>query len=124
MNVFYHMNLFHDWLRDELGLSWVNAWDGSSRFNARVNYNFANAYAGNPMQFGTNNFARSSDVIYHECTHNVLYEIYGDYIGFPATYDEGYAMDEGFADYFACSFTNDSRQGEGTGSARDRPRTR
>ena len=119
MNVFYHMNLFHDWLRDELGLSWVNAWDGSSRFNARVNYNFANAYAGNPMQFGTNNFARSSDVIYHECTHNVLYEIYGDYIGFPATYDEGYAMDEGFADYFACSFTNDSRQGEGTGSARD-----
>jgi Zn-dependent metalloprotease len=112
INVFYHMNIFHDWLKDELGHSWVN-WDGTSRFNARVNYSFSNAYAGNPMQFGTNNYARSSDVIYHECTHNVLGHIYGDYIGWPNNYTEAYAMDEGFADYFACSFTNDSIQGEG-----------
>jgi hypothetical protein len=114
INVFYHMNLFHDWLKDELGYSWINYKDGTSRFNARVNYNFANAYAGDPMQFGTNVFARSSDVIYHECTHNVLSHIYdGAYIGYPATYSEAYAMDEGFADYFASSFTNDSRHGEG-----------
>jgi Zn-dependent metalloprotease len=113
INVFYHMNLFHDWLEDELGYAWVNPWTGTSRFNARVNYNFANAYAGDPMEFGTNNFARSSDVIYHECTHNVLYHIYGDYIGYPNKYTEAYAMDEGFADYFACSFTNESIQGEG-----------
>jgi hypothetical protein len=120
INVFYHMNLFHDWLVDELGYSWVNPWDGTSRFNARVNYSFANAYAGDPMQFGTNPFARSSDVIYHECTHNVLYQIYGDYIGWPNAYTEAYAMDEGFADYFACSFTNDSRHGEGySASPRD-----
>jgi hypothetical protein len=107
------MNLFHDWLEDELGYAWVNPWTGTSRFNARVNYNFGNAYAGDPMQFGTNNFARSSDVIYHECTHNVLYHIYGDYIGWPNNYTEAYAMDEGFADYFASSFTNESRHGEG-----------
>lgn len=113
INVFYHMNLFHDWLRDELGYSWVNHWDGTSRFNARVNYSFANAYAGDPMQFGTNDFARSSDVIYHECTHNVLVAIYGDYIGWPNNYTEAYAMDEGFADYFASTFTNDPRHGEG-----------
>ena len=113
INVFYHMNLFHDWLRDELGYSWVNPWDGTSRFNARVNHNFNNAYAGDPMDFGADNFARSSDVIYHECTHNILYEIYGDWIGFPSTHIEAYAMDEGFSDYFASSFTNESRHGEG-----------
>lgn len=113
INLFYHMNLFHDWLENELGYSWTNPWDGTSRFNARVNYTFNNAYAGDPMQFGTNNYVRSSDVIYHECGHNVLYEIYGDWIGYPSTHIEAYAMDEGFADYFACSFTNDSRMGEG-----------
>ena len=120
INVFYHMNLFHDWLEDELGFTWVNPWDGTGRFNARVNYAFNNAYAGDPMQFGTNNYARSSDVIYHECTHNVLYQIYGNYIGWPNNFTEAYSMDEGFADYFACSFTNDSRMGEGCfGTPRD-----
>ncbi len=124
INVYYHMNLFHDWLEDELGYSWVNL-DGTNRFNARVNYNFANSYAGDPIQFGTNDFARSSDVIYHESTHNVLYHEYGNWIGFPATYSEAYAMDEGFADYFACSFTNDSRFGEGfTANPRDLNNTR
>ena len=119
INVFYHMNLFRNWLKDNLNHNWVNPWDGSNRFNAEVNHPFANAYAGDPIQLGTNDFARSSDVIYHECTHNVLYELYGDYIGWPARYSEAYAMDEGFADYFAGSFTNDSRHGEGYGGTRD-----
>ncbi|MCP4965199.1 MAG: hypothetical protein GY926_08175 [bacterium] len=113
INVFYHMNLFHDWLADQLGYSWKNPWDGTSRLNAQVNHSFNNAYAGNPMKFGTDPFARSSDVIYHECIHNVLYEIYGDYIGWPDSHAEAYGMDEGFADYFSSSFTNDSRHGEG-----------
>jgi hypothetical protein len=72
------------------------------------------------MLFGTNNYARSSDVIYHECTHNVLAHIYGDYIGWPASYTEGYAMDEGFADHFGNAFTNDPVHGEGcSASPRD-----
>jgi len=100
-------------------LRWYN------RFNAQVNYSFSNAYAGNPMTFGTNNFARSSDVIYHECTHNVLNHEYNGYIGWPNNYTEAYAMDEGFADYFASSFTNESRHGEGyTSSPRDLNNTR
>ena len=114
INLFYHLNLFHDWLEDELGYSWVNPWDGSSRFNAEVNHSFNNAYAGDPMKFGNNPYARSSDVIYHECAHNILYEIYGDWVGFStSSFIEGYAFDEGFADYFACSFTQDSEMGEG-----------
>jgi Zn-dependent metalloprotease len=120
LNLFYHMNLFHDWLEDELGYSWVNLWDGTSRFNARVNDPRNNAWAGDPMLFGTNNYARSSDVIYHECTHNVLAHLYGDYIGWPANYTEGYAMDEGFADHFGNAFTNDPVHGEGcSASPRD-----
>jgi hypothetical protein len=65
------------------------------------------------MIFGTDPFARSSDVVYHECTHNVLCHIYGDYIGWPDDHTEAYAMDEGFADHFANGFTNDPRHGEG-----------
>jgi hypothetical protein len=112
INVFYHMNFFHDWLKDTLGYSWVNM-DGTGRFNAQVNYPDTNAYAGDPMLFGTDDFARCSDVIYHECSHNVLCYEYGDYIGWPEKYIEAYAMDEGFADYFSCACTNDSRHGEG-----------
>jgi len=124
INVFYHMNMFHDWLKDELRYSWVNR-DGSNRFNAQVNTTVANARAGNPMKFGPNDCARSSDVIYHECTHNVLYHEYGDYIGWPAANSEGYAMDEGFADYFSSSFTNDSIHGEGySANPRDLNNTR
>ena len=124
INLFYHMNLFHDWLANELGYWWVNL-DGTQKFCAQVNHTFSNAYAGNPMTFGTNNYARSSDVIYHECTHNILHHEYGDYIGWPDAYIEAYAMDEGFADYFACSFTNSPVQGEGcSASPRDLNNTR
>ena len=119
INVFYHMNLFHDWLKNELGYSWINPWDGSTRFNARVNDPRNNAWAGDPMIFGINNIARSSDVIYHECTHNILFQIYGDWIGYPVENGEAYAMDEGFADYFSCSFNNESILGEQTSFPRD-----
>jgi hypothetical protein len=124
INVFYHINLIHDWYRSRFGYNWRNAWDSSRQFKAEVNHTDNNAYAGSPMLFGTDPFARSSDVIYHECTHNVLVHIYGDYIGWPARYAEGYALDEGFADYFACSLTENSRHGEGYGGTRDLNNTR
>jgi len=108
------MNLFRDWLKSQVGYSWTNAWDGSRQFKAEVNRPaFDNALSGNPMVFGNNPWARSSDIIYHECTHNVLFSIYGDWIGWPDAREERYSMDEGFADYFACSFTDDSSFGEG-----------
>ncbi len=118
INVFYHMNLMHDWYVDRLNYQWVNAWDNSSQFHAEVNWNFNNAYAGDPMQYGTNNWARSSDIIYHECTHNVLYHIFGDYVGWPDAYEERYGFDEGFADYYAAALTEDPAIGEGAGMTR------
>ncbi len=126
INVFYHMNLFHDWLKNQLNYNWWNSWTNSHRFNARVNILepdgtvWNNASAGDPMSFGNNPFARSSDIVYHECSHNVLFDLYNDWIGFSnGFFNEGYAFDEGFADYFACACTNDSRHGEGAGGARD-----
>jgi hypothetical protein len=112
------MNLLHEWYKNHLNYEWVNAWDNTNQFNAEVNQPFNNAYAGDPLLFGTDNFARSSDVVYHECTHNVLYSMFGDYIGLANPYDECYAFDEGFADYFACSVTEDPRHGEGYGGTR------
>jgi hypothetical protein len=121
INVFYHINRIHDWYQSHLSYNWINAWDNTSRFNAEVNIAGNNAWAGDPMLFGANNFARSSDVVYHECTHNVLVALFGDYIGWqgPASrWDEPYALDEGFADYFSCAMTEDPRHGEGYGGTR------
>lgn len=120
LNVFYHINLMHSWYQSRLGYSWVNAWTATSQFDAEVNHAFNNAYSGSPMLFGTNNYARSSDVVYHESSHNVLYHLYGDWIGFSVgRYIEGYAFDEGFADYFASAMTDDALHGEGTGGGRN-----
>ena len=121
INVFYHLNQMHDqFYLGVLGYSWNNAWTGTAQMRAQVNYAYSNAFAGDPMQFGIDCFARSSDIVYHEATHNVLYDIFGDWIGFSyGSGTEGYAMDEGFADYFACAFTNDSLQGEGCGGGRN-----
>ncbi|UCF05900.1 MAG: hypothetical protein JSV33_02360 [bacterium] len=118
INVFYHINVMHDWFKSWLNHNWVNAWDNSSCFDAEVNHADNNAYAGSPMEYGIDNFARSSDVIYHECTHNVLYYLYGDWIGWPDANEEWYAFDEGFSDYFAGSITEDPAHGEGWGSTR------
>ena len=119
INVFYHMNLIHDWYQNRLDYDWINAWDGTNQFHAEVNHADFNAYAGDPMEFGVNCFARSSDIIYHESTHNVLYAIFGDWIGWPNRFDESYAFDEGFSDYFSCSMTEDSTHGEGCGAPRN-----
>ncbi|MFH1009296.1 MAG: hypothetical protein V1800_17615 [Candidatus Latescibacterota bacterium] len=45
-------------------------------------------------------------IVYHEFTHNVLYRANGYWLG-DRYYDDGYAMDEGFADYYSCTFRND-----------------
>ncbi len=121
LNVFFHVNWLHDWFAGRLGHSWANRWDGTPRFNAVVNLDpHENAWAGDPMLFGVDAFARSSDVVYHECSHNVLVDLYGDWIGFSAgPQSEGYAIDEGFADYFAAAATESSQLGEGCGIGRD-----
>jgi Zn-dependent metalloprotease len=122
INVFYHMNWFHDWFE-----TWLNhRWKKNKQMPARVNvtdkgkvWNNASAN-GSLLKFGADNFARCSDVIYHEYTHNIIHDIFNGWIGLSGgDHTEGYGMDEGFADYFACAATNDADQGEGLGGGRD-----
>jgi hypothetical protein len=47
--------------------------------------------------------------VYHEYAHNVIFQAHGDWLGtevLPWRID-GFAMDEGLADYYSCSFRND-----------------
>lgn len=60
-------------------------------------------------------WARSSDVVFHEYTHNTVYHVYGGWIGDPTSQGdnlESSAMDEGLSDYFASTINNDASFGE------------
>ncbi|HEX9902229.1 MAG TPA: hypothetical protein VGB72_05150, partial [Acidobacteriota bacterium] len=122
VNIFYHVNRINDWFADTFSYAWELDWERElfkkTQISACCNSGpGVNGLGGNgTVQFGSESgrdWARGADIIYHEFTHNVLQEIFNDYIGF---YDglntEGYAMDEGFADYFACALTDDPMQGE------------
>jgi len=121
-NVYHHVNSIHDFYKN----SPFN-YDGMDyRMDAFINQgSYYNGWAdGNNIGFGSQNgqyWARSSDVVYHEYTHNTVYHLYGnDWIGDPNNwYTQGSAMDEGFADFFACTINNDHIQGESVGVSRD-----
>ena len=125
LSIYWHANRLHDdYYQAVLSLNWNNAWTGTSQMTYSVNRGTANnAYAGNPVTIYSNAAARNCDTVYHESTHNVLYDIFGgSYIGFGDTgspNNEGYAFDEGFADYVACSFNNDPTYGERVHSTRN-----
>ncbi|MBP7461319.1 MAG: T9SS type A sorting domain-containing protein [Candidatus Delongbacteria bacterium] len=113
-NLFYHVNQIHDYYSNTLGYSGMD-------YQLPI---YANS--NNPPQswgtfikisnYGGTNYAYASDVIYHEYTHCALYSIYGGWIGGSL---QAQAMDEGFADYFACALTNDGSCGESIGGNRN-----
>ena len=118
LNVYYHINRVHDELYGRmLGYRWTNAWTGGRQFIAETGYAMNNAYSGSPMTFGTGRYSLNAEVIYHECTHNVLYSLFGNaWIGFVsgdavANSHEAYAFDEGFSDFFACSLLGEPTHG-------------
>ena len=111
INVFYHVNRFHAYLRSTLGFSGADI-----QLPAMVHYGdfFGNAfYDGTGIYFGdgdgffTGNFAQD-DVICHEYSHFMFDRAITMGYGF----NEVGAMNEGGADYFACTFTDDSVNGE------------
>ena len=121
VNVFYHTNKIHDWYAQTFEYDFEYDYDREGLLQSQIvaavdcgaGTNGKGGYGA--TFFGSmwnGQWARSTDAIYHEYTHNVLQEIFDDFIGFPDAYCEGYAMDEGFADYFACALNNDHLQGE------------
>jgi len=113
-NVFYHANLIHDFFTKDL--------DGPFNIN-EMNYQMAayveeegtcNAYADGNINFygpggGCDATSLSSDVIYHEYTHNVHFQVH-PYLG--PYWGETGGMMEGWADYFASTINNNSCMSE------------
>jgi len=109
-NVKWHMRFAHDYYKNTFNYNGVD-------YIMRGHINSAsdvNGLAdGENLFFGTQGgyyWARTSDVIYHEYSHNVHYKLYGgEWIG---SSGEAGAMREGLADYFACSINHDPNYGE------------
>ena len=76
---------------------------------------YGNASAGPSGLFfgdGGQDFALCADVVYHEYTHRIVDRVY-TIAGVPLPYTgQSGAMNEGWADYFAATFTNDPSLGE------------
>ena len=118
LNVFYHINRLHDELYvNLLDYRWTNDWTGTQQFIAETGRAWDNAHAGSPMVFGAGDWSLGAEVVYHECTHNVLHSIFGgDYVGYvsgddTANHHEAYAFDEGFSDFFGCALLGWSTHG-------------
>ena len=123
-NLFYHMNLIHDFFVDDFNLHEMDFsmdatvqyeyFDGRGNLIKECN---AIASGGNELYFlGAGDICEATsllaDVIYHEYTHNVVYAIYDGLDDLPY-YNESGAMNEGFADYFSATYTDNSCVGEG-----------
>ncbi len=116
VNLYYHVNKIHDYYATTLGFSGMNYpiralshmgdYDDpiyTDAGNAFYDSTDGNIYFGEATpSYGVNDTAKSADVIYHEYTHGVCDHI----LDLPYVVQPG-AMSEGYADYFAASFTND-----------------
>lgn len=113
VNLFYHVNRIHDYFRGRFGFGGT---DYTMRAWAHVGTDYPNAfydpgtgyvYFGDGDGSTLRNMARSDDVVYHEYAHGVCDHI----LDLPYVLESG-AMSEGYADYFASSFTNDPIMGQ------------
>jgi len=114
-NLFYHANIAHDFFTK--GSPFDNKTGMNYQMPANVEVDCCcNAYAtGSSINFygpggGCDSLALSSDVIYHEYTHNVVHNVIT--VDFPY-WDQTGNMNEGFADYFACTINDNPCLSEG-----------
>ncbi|WP_156161316.1 PGF-pre-PGF domain-containing protein [Methanosarcina sp. 1.H.A.2.2] len=114
-NVFYHVNVIHDFFTKG---SPFNIHSMDYQAIATVEYG---SKSGNAFSDGTNIYlfaaggayestAVLSDVVYHEYIHSVVDHVYTTYLPYEG---ESGALDEGWADYFACTVNNNPIVGEG-----------
>lgn len=108
-NVFYYMNkawVYFSEISDFSSNWWYNhsmtcyANDGTGSGDGSAN--------GSVMSINPNG-GPFGGLIYHEYAHNVLFRARGGWIGPPGGFTDGAALNEGLADYYACSFKNHYR---------------
>lgn len=112
LSAFYFINQAHDWFKDRHGFSGL---DRPIQVIVHEEDCLFNAYAYNDTRIGFGNgcgiydFAQTADVAFHEYAHSVVHNIADlDY----SPYTEAGAYNEGNADYFSCTMTNDPNHGE------------
>lgn len=108
--IYYHVTKIHDYFK-KLG---HNKMDHSMKANVHVGDKYDNAYYSpmeDAMSFGDgnrfNDLAKEDVVAYHEYSHAALNPI----VSLNYSKESG-AINEGQADYFACSFTDNPKLGE------------
>lgn len=112
---YYHVDKAHSYFRDRTGLTtmdWdINAtvhagscWDNAHYRPAFTDIRFGDGSRGCGEPDGLNDLAKEESIIYHEYTHAVRDSIF--------TGRFSSAINEGMADYYAASFTDDSIVGE------------
>ena len=109
-NMYYHVNLLHDYFNSGNALNF-NELNFVTDANVAYGPNYCGAFSNRlAITFSRstqncNSLALSSDIIYHEYTHNLIYGIYGiTWITGP----EGPALNEALSDYFAVSTNNNA----------------
>ncbi len=118
-NMFYHINKIHDFFTkgspfniNEMNYQMISTVEFFDEYdNAFYNNIDKNIYFGNNATFG--NLALMSDVIYHEYTHGVVNQVYTSELPYEG---QTGAMNEAWADYFACTINNNPVQTEGVPS--------
>jgi len=113
-NVYYHVNVIHDYITDDP--FYFDDMDYQMDASVSMGSSYNGWSDGSDIRFGSQGsyqWARSSDVVFHEYTHCIIHHLYDGWIEPGTDYNtEAYAMDEGLADYFACTLNDDSRKGE------------
>ena len=109
VSAFYYVNTIHAWFKEQIGF------DGADRqVRVTVHYmtdldNAAYDPINDEIVVGDGTVrdpAHEADVVMHEYGHAVVHTLAS------MTGSEGSAMDEGYADYFTCSFHDDPLVGE------------
>ena len=111
-NMFYHVNKVHDFFTKgspfditTMDYQMIATVEYGSELDAF--YFNENIYFG---KNGTENYALMSDIIYHEYTHGVVDHVYTTELPYEG---QTGAMDEAWADYFACTINNNPVMTEG-----------
>ena len=123
INVVHHGTEIHDFFKEspfsyngmDFRMEYLLTGDPNINGNADPN--------GTKISFGAwedEAWAETSDIVYHEYTHQVVNDIYGGFIGDIITTLEADAMDEGLSDFFAAAKNNDSKHGDGFSSEHQR----
>ncbi|MGD2116274.1 MAG: FG-GAP-like repeat-containing protein, partial [Acidobacteriota bacterium] len=123
-NAFWHIHWIRSWFLQGTPFDVTPDPDPMEVFVRDGEY--CNAGAGSSgISFGggvpgsCEDFSLCSDIAYHEYTHRIVAKVYDD-AGVSLPYaDETGAMNEGWADYFGSTTTEDSGHGEGCYGGRD-----